>query len=369
MGRLSYRTAGVDYASLDPFKIAAQRSAIATATMLERHGVHEIEASRGESAYLIELPDRYLAFAEEGLGTKNLVAQGTPEVSGEQWYANIAHDCVAMIVNDLITVGALPLATAMHLAVGDADILDPEAPEFALIQGWRSACEEAGCAWGPGETPTLKDIVIPGTFVLNGSAVGQIYPKDRLLIPPRIQASDRIIMFASTGLHANGYTLARSLASRLPDGFRTCMPDGQTYGQALLQTTQIYVGLMKWLLKEGMEVHAAINITGHGWRKLMRANEPFVYVIDHLPPVPSIFTFIQEQGSVELNEMYSTFNMGAGFAVIVPPKMTDRIIKIAMHCGIRAWNVGEVRAEGNRKAVLIPSLNLEFEGGTLNIRP
>ena len=133
--------------------------------------------SRGESVYLIETPDSYIAQVHEGLGTKNLVADAMAGLDNTLYYDKIAQDTVAAIVNDMITLGALPLSVAMHLAVGDSNWFHHQQIPINLIEGWQKACDLAGCAWGGGETPTLKDIIIPGTFELSGSAVGIIKPK------------------------------------------------------------------------------------------------------------------------------------------------------------------------------------------------
>src|SRR5919112_313153 len=126
MAGLSYEQSGVDYDRLDAFKRACQRAAATTTAALASHGLSEPGLVRGESAYLMEGPDEYLAHVEEGLGTKNLVADAMLELTGRSFYRNVGIDTVATIVNDLITVGALPISVAMHAAVGDAAFLaDP----------------------------------------------------------------------------------------------------------------------------------------------------------------------------------------------------------------------------------------------------
>ena len=122
MERMTYAGAGVDYDALDPFKRRAQQAGRATADVLQRLGVAEVAMSRGESAYLVETEGAFLAHVEEGLGTKNLVADAMYRLTGTRsYYDHIAQDTVAMIVNDMVTLGALPLAVAMHLGVGSSD--------------------------------------------------------------------------------------------------------------------------------------------------------------------------------------------------------------------------------------------------------
>src|SRR5262245_50898574 len=280
MDGMTYAGSGVDYGALDPFKRSAQRAARATAGALRRLGVSEVEQSRGESAYLIETADCFLAHVEEGLGTKNLVADAMYRLLPEHtYYDRIAQDTVAMIVNDMVTLGALPLAVAMHLAVGSSDWFRDDRRAQDLIDGWQRACELARCAWGGGETPTLSGLVDPSTVVLAGSAIGMVRPKARL-IQTAIRSGDAIVLFESSGIHANGLTLARKVAERAPNGYLTPLTDGRLYGEALLDATHIYVGVIEDCLNRGVEIHYAVNITGHGWRKLMRADAPVAYVID-----------------------------------------------------------------------------------------
>ena len=189
---MTYASTGVNYDAMDPFKRRAQLAARETAgniTRLNNGEFREFEPSRGESAYLIEGTKSYFAHVEEGLGTKNLVADAVRELQrasytilqlkGKSYYDQIAQDTVAMIVNDLVTLGALPLSVAMHLAVGNSDWFDDNDRCLDLVVGWRNACNLARCTWGGGETPTLKGIIVPGTVVLSGSAIGIIKPKER----------------------------------------------------------------------------------------------------------------------------------------------------------------------------------------------
>src|SRR5689334_23381986 len=137
---LTYEQTGVDYGPLDAFKRACQRAAATTTSALGRHGMSEPARVRGESAYLLEGPDAYLAHVEEGLGTKNLVADAVRARSGKSHYRAIGIDVVATIVNDLITCGALPVSLAMHAAVGDASFFGDEVRARDLAEGFAEGC-------------------------------------------------------------------------------------------------------------------------------------------------------------------------------------------------------------------------------------
>src|SRR5262249_28735677 len=206
---------------------------------------------RGESAYLIETPDAYLAHVEEGLGTKNLVADSVLDALGPAAYHAIGIDTVATIVNDLVTCGALPVSVAMHAAVGDATWFAHPHRGEPLAAGFAEGCRLAGAVWGGGETPVLKDMVSPHTAVLAGSAVGLIRPKDRY-IRGDVQPGDAIVMLASHGIHANGVTLCRRLAEKLARGYLTSLADGTTFGAALLQPSAIYVPFLRNCQEAGL---------------------------------------------------------------------------------------------------------------------
>src|SRR4051812_8733460 len=193
---LSYENSGVNYDQLDAFKRACQRAAAGTADALAAHGLSEPAGVRGESAYLVETTDESLAHVEEGLGTKNLVADAVLAKTGQSFYRNIGVDTVATIVNDLATTGALPVSVAMHAAVGDAAwFTDPRRAD-ELAAGFAEGCRQAGAVWGGGETPTLRGVVNEATIVLAGSAGGGVPPhappptrrpptRAALLPPPR----------------------------------------------------------------------------------------------------------------------------------------------------------------------------------------
>ena len=227
---LTYENSGVDYGPLDAFKRACQKEAATTVSALVGHGLTEPKNVRGESAYLIETPEEFLAHVEEGLGTKNLVADAMLARTGKSFYANIGIDTVATIVNDLITCGALPISVAMHAAVGDA--------------GWFSNTERAGdlarvCRRVPKSGSGLgrrRDAGAEGHDRSGDDRPGGIgdgpdRPKS-LRIEGTLADGDLIVLLESSGVQTNGLTLCRALADRLPDGFQTRMEqDGRMFGK------------------------------------------------------------------------------------------------------------------------------------------
>lgn len=364
---MSYEQAGVDYDVLDAFKRACQKAAASTTPALADHGLAEPAAVRGESAYLIETPDEYLAHVEEGLGTKNLVADAMLALTGRSFYRAIGIDTVATIVNDLITCGALPVSVAMHAAVGDAGFFRHAQRTADLAEGFAEGCRLAGAVWGGGETPALRGIVDPETIVLAGSALGRIRPKSHRIVGD-VSEGDAIVLLASSGVQTNGLTLCRKLAERLPEGYLTKMGDGRTYGEALLDPSVIYVRFVAACQRAGLRLKYAAHVTGHGWRKLMRLDAPLVYRMHTVPPPQEVFRFIMERGPVDAREAYATFNMGVGFAAYVAAADAERCAALARSLGYEATVAGEVLRQRGRKAVEIVPLGITFEGDELKVR-
>jgi len=362
----SYASTGVDYSKMDPVKQFAQEQASSTADNLHRFNMEELPDSRGESAYVWEEPDSYRAFVIEGLGTKNLVADKMREITGKTYYDQIAQDTVAMVINDLVTSGASPMVVNAYFGIGDSNWLSDEERFKDLIIGWKNACNLSGAVYGGGETPTLKNIIYPNAIDLGGSAVGIIKPKERLITEDKLKAGDKILLIESSGIHANGLTLARSIAEKLPEGYATKISDGSMYGEALLKPTHIYAKLVEDLLNKNIDIHYISNITGHGWRKIMRAKQEFSYIIEKIPQPQPIFDFIQQQSQNSDSEMYGNFNMGIGYAIFVPPELATLAQQITKNNGFNSTIAGTV--ENGPKQVIIKPKNLIFDSDTLQVR-
>jgi phosphoribosylformylglycinamidine cyclo-ligase len=363
---LTYEHAGVDYGLIDPLKVAAQRAAAATAGHLATHGFSEVAASRGESAYVVDVGPFYLASIVECLGSKTLVADEMQRLTGRSFYAAIAQDTIAMAVNDLITVGATPLVVQAYWAAGGSEWFGDAQRAQALVQGWKAACDACGVAWGGGETPALAGIVEAGRIDLAASCTGIVNPKSRLSLGDRLGAGDAIVLLASSGIHANGLSLARKLLERLPDGYLSEVAPGSSYGEALLAPTTLYSPVTEALFKAGITPHYCANITGHGWRKLLRHPGAFTYRIHTLPPVPPVLRFMQQHAALDSREAYGTLNMGAGFALFVAAEDATHAVEAARAQGVDAWVAGTV--EAGTKQVLIEPLGVCFSAEELALR-
>ena len=363
---LTYDQAGVNYDLIDPLKITAQRAAAATASHLAGHGFSEVKASRGESAYVVDVGPFYLASIVECLGTKTLVADEMAKLTGKSFFAGIAQDTIAMAINDLITVGATPLVVQAYWAAGGSDWFGDAQRAQALVAGWKAACDTCGVAWGGGETPALAGIVEDGRIDLAASCTGLINPRERLSVGDKLGPGDAIVLLASSGIHANGLSLARKLAERLPQGYLTEIAPGLSYGEALLAPTALYSPVTEALWKAGIAPHYCANITGHGWRKLLRHPSALTYRIHTVPPKTAVLDFIQKQAGQDDREAYSTLNMGAGFAIFVSAEDAERTAQVARDCGIEAWVAGHV--EAGEKQLLIEPLGVRFGEDDLHLR-
>jgi phosphoribosylformylglycinamidine cyclo-ligase len=364
--KLTYSQAGVDYSRIDPIKILAQKSARATGQHIAPAGFPEIRESRGESAYVFNAGRFYIASITECLGTKVLVAEPMRQLTGRTYFDSLAQDTLAMAINDLITVGAQPLSVHAYWALGGGGWLAGEPKMRDLIKGWKHTCDFARVAWGGGETPVLSDVVCNGTMDLAASCVGVIRPKSRLSLGAKLSAGDAIVLLQSSGIHANGITLARKLAERLPEGYATRLSDGRFYGEAILDPTVIYSQLTEALFAAKIRLHYMSNITGHGWRKIMRHPAGFTYRITQIPPVPPVLNFIQEQAMLDSTEAYGSLNMGAGFALFMPKADAPRAIEIAARHKIKAYLAGCV--DKGAKRVIIEPLDVSFTGESLHLR-
>lgn len=362
----NYSASGVNYSFLDPIKLQAQIAAQTTTESLRDKNAQEVEQTRGESAYVWKQGSRYFASVIEGLGTKNLVADAMRSIIGKTYYDIVAHDTVATIINDLVTVGAQPLVLHAYWAVGSSDWFGDNARVCDLISGWQSACIASGVTWGGGETPAYPGIINANAIDLAGSAVGIIPLRKYLITEKKIRSGDRIIFIKSNGINANGLTLARSIAKKLPAGFATRLPNKKTFGEALLTKSNIYALLVCALQQSNIDIHYIVNITGHGLRKLMRARTPFTYRIDRLFIPHQVFSFIQAQSSLSDYEMYQTFNMGQDYALFVAPKDVKKTLGIIKKQGFVGLDAGSV-CTGQKKVVLAQK-EIEYTSSTLSIR-
>jgi phosphoribosylformylglycinamidine cyclo-ligase len=290
-----------------------------------------------------------LAIATDGIGTKAVVAQLVDR------YHTVGIDCVAMNANDVICVGAEPIAMTDYIAVDVASDRLLEEIGKGLLEGAR----QANIAIPGGEISQIGEIIRSERegfgFDLVGTCVGVVEP-EAVLTGAGIVEDDVIVGLASSGIHSNGLSLARQVlfqhAGLKPDQYIEEFQ--QTVGEELLTPTAIYVQPVMQMLNEGLPVKSLAHITSDGLLNLTRVDSASGFVIEHLPDPPAIFSLIAERGQVSPEEMYRVFNMGIGFCVIVSPAGADRVKAIAGAHGFRAWTLGHCVEDAEKRVWLNP---------------
>jgi phosphoribosylformylglycinamidine cyclo-ligase len=285
---LTYAAAGVDI----------DASEAATAAL-----VGAVGESEGDYAGLLDIGDRYLALATDGVGTKLLVAEALSD------YSTVGIDCIAMNANDLVAAGVRPVAFVDYLAVDEPDETFAEQVGDGLAAG----AEAADLELVGGETAVMPEVI--RGLDLAGTCAG-LARKDAVF-PGAAEPGDAVVGFRSSGVHSNGLTLARQAATRNHEYDDACPFEGyETVGEALLEPTRIYTDLLDPMRDHG--VKAAAHVTGGGWTNLERMGDHRYVVDDAFDPQP-VFEFVQSEGNVTDEEMHRTFNMGTGFVAALDP--------------------------------------------------
>jgi len=342
MAGISYKDAGVD---ID----AGERLVDRIKPLAARTRIPEQLGSIGGFAGLCGLPtgmrDPVLVSGTDGVGTKLKLAF---EVGV---HSTVGIDLVAMCVNDIITVGARPLFFLDYFGTGQLDV-DQGAQ---VVAGIAEGCLQAGCALLGGETAELPGFYARGEYDLAGFAVG-IVERDQILDGTAVREGDVLLGVASSGLHSNGFSLARKVLLEHAGFSLSAKLDGLSgpLGKVLLEPTRIYAKAVATALETGA-VHALSHITGGG----LPGNVPRV-----LPesvaarfdtsawPLPPIFPLIQREGAVERAEMFRTFNMGLGLVVAVAPDAADQVAEAMRATGESVYRVGEIVAREGDAVIL-----------------
>jgi phosphoribosylformylglycinamidine cyclo-ligase len=289
-------------------------------------------------------PELGLAISTDGVGTKILIAQALDK------YDTVGIDCVAMNANDILCVGARPVSMVDYIAVQQAD------PRLLgdLAKGLCAGAKQAGINIPGGEIAQVREMLHGGRdgfgFDLVGTCVGTVHPK-RMLIGQHVEPGDHVVGLASSGLHSNGFTLARKAlfeagALRVDDH----PPElRRSVGEELLEPTRIYVEPILRMLDAGLRIKACIHVTGDGLLNLARVAAQVGFVIESMPDVPPIFALIQRLGNVANAEMMRVFNMGIGFCVVVDPADAGRVRSMAEESGHPAAVIGYAVADTQRR--------------------
>jgi len=295
--------------------------------------IGKVTSGFGTYAGLVKLAHETIALHADGVGTKVIVAQMMNK------FNTIGIDCIAMNVNDVICVGAQPVAFIDYIALRHPNEWLLQEIARGLVKG----AQQSRMAIVGGETAVLRDIIAgdsENAFDLAGMVMGIV--RDKPILGKAIKPGDIVLGVESSGLHSNGYTLARKvlLSKYAVDDSADHLV--QTVGEELLMPTRIYVRPIIDILKRRISVHGLANITGGGFTKLPRLNSRVRYVFDNLPAPTGIFKQIQVDGKIDNKEMYRTFNMGVGFCLIAPKASTDDVISVFGKHKMRCKAVGKI---------------------------
>jgi phosphoribosylformylglycinamidine cyclo-ligase len=322
----TYREVGVDIDSMRREHKSIGDIISVTHKML---AIGKVTSGFGHYAGLVKLGRETIALHADGVGTKVIVAQMMNK------FSTIGVDCIAMNVNDVICVGAQPVAFIDYIALRQEN----ESLLRDLVRGLVKGAQQSKMAIVGGETAILQDIITgegENAFDLAGMVMGIVRGKP--ILGKMIKPGEIILGVESSGLHSNGYTLARKVLLSKYSVYDHADHLVQTVGEELLMPTRIYVNPIIEILKKRIRIHGLANITGGAFTKLPRLNLRVRYLLDNLPTPTGIFKQIQVDGNVGNKEMYRTFNMGIGFCLVAPKSSTNDIISVFekhnMHCGI-----------------------------------
>lgn len=317
-----------------------------------RKGIGRVMLPFGHFANVIALGENLgLAIATDGVGTKILVAQMLRK------FDTIGIDCIAMNANDLLCVGAEPLALVDYVAV--------QVPNRRFLReigkGLQEGARQARITIPGGEIAQLREMIRgvhkDDGFDLVGTCVG-IVPLNRLIVGRQIRPGDVVLGLRSSGIHSNGLTLARDVLFRRqklrPDRY---LPElGRTIGAELLEPTRIYVPPILDMLKAGLELKGLVHITGDGLFNLTRVEARVGFVIDFWPDPHPIFSVIQAMGRIKPTEMFKVYNMGIGFCLVLPDdsRQVDRVMTIAKRHGVECYRLGYATRDAEKKIFVKP---------------
>lgn len=332
----SYAAAGVDVEAGER-AVALMRASIANAQRPETVGDFGGFAGLFDASALTRYRRPLLATSTDGVGTKIAVARAL------DIHDTIGIDLVAMVVDDLVVCGAEPLFMTDYIATGS--VVPQRIAD--IVRGIADGCAQAGCALLGGETAEHPGLMAPDEYDVAGAGTG-VVEADRLLGPDRVREGDVVIAMASSGLHSNGYSLARYvlLGDRGPGLDAHIAELGRTVGEEMLTPTRIYARDCLALI-DAVDVHAFSHITGGGIAANIARVLPSHLAADIRRETwtpPAIFTVIGREGSVAQGELERTFNMGIGMVAIVPAEQADAAVHSLTSRGVPSWACGEVRA-------------------------
>ncbi|MEA1894769.1 MAG: phosphoribosylformylglycinamidine cyclo-ligase [Euryarchaeota archaeon] len=350
---VTYQAAGADTGKVE---IALQRIVeLCKGTFDFRDAIGKPAIPIGHFSGVIDIGEgRAMAVKTDGVGTKVFIAQEMEK------YDTVGIDCVAMNVNDILCVGALPISMVDYIAVQEPD---PDLLE-AIVKGVVTGCRKAGVTLSGGEIAIMPEMIRGPRenrgFDLVGMGVG-IVSKDKIITGDAIEEGDVILGIASSGVHSNGMTLARKVLLDKFSADEYVDELGRTVGEELLEPTNIYVSEIREMLDSGLDLRSLAHITGDGFLNLRRVSRDCGFKIDNLPKTPPVFELIRKHGPVSVAEMYQVYNMGIGFCIVLPADEVESAMQIAEKHGRSCYEIGSTFKDPV-KTVILEEQRLRSDG-------
>ena len=341
---VTYQTAGADTGKVET---ALQRIVeLCKGTFDFRSSIGKPAIPVGHFSGVIDMGDgKALAIKTDGVGTKVFIAQEMEK------YDTVGIDCVAMNVNDILCVGALPISMVDYIAVQEPS---PALLE-SIVEGVVEGCRRAEITLAGGEIAIMPEMIRGPRedrgFDLVGMGVG-IVSKDEIITGDAIEEGDAILGLASSGVHSNGMTLARKVLLDKFGADEYIEELGKPLGEELLEPTNIYVREIREMLDAGLDLRSLAHITGDGFLNLRRVSRDYGFKIDNLPKMPPIFELIRKHGPVSAAEMYQVYNMGVGFCIVLPADEVDSAVEIAEKHGKDCYEIGSTFKDPEKTVIL-----------------
>ncbi len=270
------------------------------------------------------------------------------------WH-NIGLKTISALTNDAASGGMQTVLISLYLPSGAPERVFDKPFLHGFLDGFVSGCKTVGCVWISGETPQLKGKIYEDKLDIAGALFALAPPGVAPLDSTKLAAGNKIVFVNSSGPHENGFTALRKIASGLPQGYRTKLPNNQEFWQAINAPSILYTPFVQSLLANKVAVTGIENITGHGWQKIMRSKKTFRYVISKMLPVPPVFKFIEERTNSNAGDMIKIFNYGVGMAVYVENEnAAQQAVAIASQHNLTAIIAGEISAASKREVLVEP---------------
>jgi phosphoribosylformylglycinamidine cyclo-ligase len=298
----------------------------------------------------------FITLIPEGLGTAD---DARPDDLTEDelttFWHNIAFKTLSALTNDAASGGLQTVLISLYLPSSTPERVFNKPFLDGFLNGFVAGCKTVGCVWISGETPQLKGKIYDDKLDIAGALFAMTPPGILPIDSTKLAEGNKIVLISSSGPHENGFTTLRRIATQLPDGYRTKLPDGQEFWQAINAPSILYTPFVQSLLAANLGVTGIENITGHGWQKMMRSNKPLKYVIKQMLPVPPVFSFIEEKTKTSAAAMIKIFNYGTGLAIYLDSdESASQAVNIAKQHNLNAIVAGEIVKAEKRQIIVEP---------------